>query len=269
MMTQEERKLWDRIESFQFENPNAALKFVNRLARENGWTVPYAIRVVEEYKKFIFLCCISPNGATPSDAVDQAWHLHLTYTKSYWIDFCKNTIGRDIHHNPTEGGKKEDKKYRALYDSSLSLYEQKFGEPQPADIWKSNDERFSDINFQRINVAKHWIFKKPKFFLRKTKAAVALFALLAASLSFIQATASQWFWWIFFIVIGIIILYAIFKPRRGNRNGGSSSGDSGCTSWIFFGGCGSSGCSSGDSGCGSSGCSSGCGGGCGGGGCSS
>ncbi len=104
------QNLWDKIESFQLDDLNANFTFSKRLARDNGWTFTFSKKVIAEYKKFIYLCCISENPITPSDAVDQAWHLHLTYTKSYWKDFCSNTLNREIHHNPTKGGDSEQQK---------------------------------------------------------------------------------------------------------------------------------------------------------------
>ena len=32
----------------------------------------------------------------PSDEVDQAWHLHLVYTRSYWGEFCPNVLGKPL-----------------------------------------------------------------------------------------------------------------------------------------------------------------------------
>src|SRR6185436_16480072 len=103
-MTINEKELWDKISSFKIDDDGSSFRFSKRLARENGWTISYSGNVIEEYKKFIFLCCISKTGVTPSDQVDQAWHLHLTFTKSYWVDLCKNIISKEIHHNPTKGG---------------------------------------------------------------------------------------------------------------------------------------------------------------------
>jgi hypothetical protein len=92
------------------------------------------VRVIEEYKKFIFLCFITQSGVTPSDAVDQAWHLHLTFTRSYWIDLCRDTLQTEIHHNPTMGGAKEGAKYDDYYTDTRQLYTEKFNIDPPADI---------------------------------------------------------------------------------------------------------------------------------------
>jgi uncharacterized protein (TIGR04222 family) len=135
MNLKEHQLLWNKIQQFAFDEPNATITFSKKLASQQKWSASYTQRVIEEYRRFIFLCCVSPNGASPSKAVDEAWHLHLTYTKSYWDAFCKNTLGKDIHHYPSTGGEKEDHKHINLYDETLSLYESVFGEQPSADIW--------------------------------------------------------------------------------------------------------------------------------------
>jgi hypothetical protein len=258
-MKEQEKLLWHRVQNFQLDEPGVPFKFSDRLARENGWTIVYAKRVIEEYKRFIFLCCVSPGGVTPSDPVDQAWHLHLTFTRSYWIDLCKNTLQKEIHHNPTKGGKSEAQKFDGYYTSSQQLYTEKFGTRPPADIWQDNNTRFGDIDFKRVNVGRFWLVRKPKFSI-KTK---VLLMLVIAGAFFIQASVATF---MPLIIIGIMAIL-IFRGSQNdnNGNGGCSTG-SGCGNSHTDGTHGhSNGHHGGDSGC-SSGCSgSGCGG-CGGGG---
>ncbi|NUO02772.1 MAG: hypothetical protein HUU01_19360 [Saprospiraceae bacterium] len=161
--------LWDKICKFDFGDPDAQLGFVDRLARENGWSLDYASRVSWEYKRFLFLCCVSGHSVTPSDQVDQAWHLHLLYTESYWVDFCKDTIGRDIHHGPTKGGSAEGDKFRLWYEKTLESYRKYFGFEAPADIWPGTDIRFSGFNFRRVDLDRFWIFPKIKIGLWKKR----------------------------------------------------------------------------------------------------
>ena len=77
---------------------------------QSGWPArmvgpsKYTDRVIEEYRKFLYLLASAGHPVTPSDQVDQAWHLHLTYTRSYWEDLCEKTIGKPLHHGPTKGG---------------------------------------------------------------------------------------------------------------------------------------------------------------------
>jgi uncharacterized protein (TIGR04222 family) len=135
MIPKEHQDLWNNIQQFAFDEPNATITFSKKLANQQKWPAAYTARVIEEYRKFMLLCCISPKGASPSKAVDEAWHLHLTYTQSYWNAFCKNTLGRDIHHYPSGGGEQEDHKHENWYDDTLKLYESVFDTSPPADIW--------------------------------------------------------------------------------------------------------------------------------------
>ncbi|MCA9199582.1 MAG: hypothetical protein KDA87_18695, partial [Planctomycetales bacterium] len=88
------------------------MTFAARLARENSWTHAYANRVVLEYKRFCILAVAAGHPVTPSEHVDQAWHLHLTYSRSYWQRFCPDALRMDLHHEPTAGGMAEGEKFR-------------------------------------------------------------------------------------------------------------------------------------------------------------
>jgi hypothetical protein len=160
-MTDSQQKHWDAIKRFELDEPEASLSFTDRLARENGWTLEYSLRAVVEYKKFIFLLTISNHPLTPSDQVDQVWHLHLLYTQSYWEDFCENTVKRKIHHGPTKGGATEIEKFTNWYEKTKALYLETFKTEVPKDIWPSSEIRFSEIEFQRVNVKRNWVIKKP------------------------------------------------------------------------------------------------------------
>jgi uncharacterized protein (TIGR04222 family) len=99
---------------------------------------------------------------TPSGQVDQAWHLHLTYTRAYWGEFCEQVLGRPLHHNPSRGGAAEQRRYRNDYARTLSSYRAHFGVLPPADIWPAPEQRFGDdLHFARVNLARHWVIRKP------------------------------------------------------------------------------------------------------------
>jgi hypothetical protein len=271
-MTSSELNLWTKINSFQLDNPGDEFRFSDRVARENGWTKDYAQRVILEYKKFIYLCCVSDQGVTPSDPVDQVWHLHLTYTKSYWNNFCQDTIGKQIHHNPTKGGKKEVKKFNEYYTHLQDLYKAHFNSDPPPDIWQSNEIRFSDIDFQRVNLKRYWLIKKPSriFFSILTLLLIAIIGMVS-----IQAVGAV----VLYLVISsaavavITTLVSTIRKNNKNKSGKGRNGISGCSVTGCFGNSGyhsdGSGRNSGDSGhdaghsgcsgCSSSGCS-GCGG---------
>lgn len=258
-MTEPENILWQKIESFRLNDPETAFKFSDRLARENGWSQEFTFAVIEEYKKFIFLCCIAENGVTPSDAVDQAWHLHLTFTKSYWNDFCRDTLNKEIHHNPTKGGEQEANKFDNYYTATKQLYLSKFGCEPPTSIWPENETRFSNIDFQRINRQQYWLIKKPMV---KLTGPLLIVCIVLFGLTSINAT-SEYLPLIIFGFIFLAFLIIAFRNRGkgkaipGYGVGGSGCGGGGCSTGGHH---GDSGCNSGCSGCSGGGCS-GCGGG--------
>ena len=162
-MAPDHQRLWDRIADFELSDPDSEFNFVDRLARENDWSLEYAHRAVWEYKRFIFLICATQSALTPSDQVDQVWHLHLLYTHSYWIDFCQNTLEREIHHGPTKGGDAEKSKFKDLYQETQNLYATFFEEQPPVDIWPSSKQRFGALRFTRVNRHTHWVIPKLTF----------------------------------------------------------------------------------------------------------
>ena len=275
-----------RVLSFVIGDPCCELPFAARLARENGWSRQHAERVVAEYLRFVWLAVNCGHPVTPSDDVDRAWHLHLCYTRSYWIELCEQTLGRPLHHGPTRGGGNEDAKYRDWYARTLESYCAKFGAPHP-DIWPSVDERFRRVTSRTVDARTHWVVDKSK---TRRAAAIAGSAALAACSGSLQTLDP------ISITLGLSALLAIVvvgrllrvtkeaqrRPRQ-DSPGNANATDGGFGAGMFFGGCGSGshkhadneggadhggsdgGSNSSDGG--SSGCSSsGCGGGGGGGG---
>jgi hypothetical protein len=145
--------LWQRIADHQIGPADASLSFTARLSRENRWSAAHAARVIGEYKRFCYLAMTAGHEVTPSDAVDQAWHLHLTYSRDYWQVFCARVLGRDLHHGPTAGGPVERDRYYRQYAMTLAAYEAAFGHAPPPDIWPGAHRRFAvDPRGVRVNL---------------------------------------------------------------------------------------------------------------------
>ena len=159
--TNAEAALLERIRSFELDEPDAAFTFSARLARENGWGLEFALRAMQEYKRFMFLLCVAGHPCTPSDEVDQVWHLHLVYTRSYWQDFCPHILQRDIHHGPTLGGAEEQDKFTDWYARTKATYVERFGHEPPADLCPDSKTRFSRVNFRRVDINANWVIPKP------------------------------------------------------------------------------------------------------------
>lgn len=267
--------LWLKLKAFAFDHQDA-LTFTQRLARENNWSPEFAHRVVDEYRRFLFLALRAGYPVTPSDEIDQAWHLHLVYTRSYWEELCQGILGRPLHHGPTRGGAAEDDRFEHQYSQTQASYTRWFGHEPPADIWPPAEVRFApQARFARVNTAAYWMLPRQR--VRRLAAACLLAALPLLTLAACATKMSDVsFGDVFpFLLLLLVIVSAIRAARRkGGGKGGDKGGCSGCgSSCGGIGGSGSSGhhhdsssgCSShSDS---SSGCSSGCGGGgCGGGG---
>ena len=153
--------LYERIKAFAIDEVEDSFSFSQRLARDNGWPLEFALRVVEEYKRFAFLAVAADHPVTPCDPVDQAWHLHLAYSRSYWEDFCPNALKTSLHHEPTRGGEKEGAKFENWYERTLASYERFFGEAAPDDIWPTVRVRFGrDGEFVRVNAQQVWVIPK-------------------------------------------------------------------------------------------------------------
>src|SRR5262245_23429178 len=150
-MNIQELTTWDRLSSLDFDATDVAFPFSARLARENRWPRAFAAKAIDEYRRFCFLAMHAGHPVTPSDQVDQVWHLHLTYSRHYWDTLCGETLGRPLHHGPTEGGAAEASKFHDWYESTLASYRRYFGEP-PKELWPDVVERFDERHeFVRID----------------------------------------------------------------------------------------------------------------------
>ena len=156
-------ELADQVMAFQLDDPRSSLPFTSRLAREQNWTHAYAGAVVREYKRFLVLAVAAGHPVTPSEDVDQAWHLHLLYTRSYWIDLCQDTLGQDLHHGPTRGGPEESEKFVDWYERTLESYRRLFSTEPPEEIWPKASKRFDGPEDRHwIDRRKVWTIPKPQ-----------------------------------------------------------------------------------------------------------
>ncbi|EAY31131.1 glycine-rich domain-containing protein [Microscilla marina] len=252
-MVAEHQPIWEKIQAYKLDAVDASFPFSARLMRENGWTEAYTIEVIQEYKKFMFLVAVSGHSVSPSDPVDQVWHLHMIYTQSYWEEFCHGILGKAVHHNPTKGGKDERKKHVNMYDQTVESYLKYFGEPQPAHIWISTQDLFKEIHYRRVNMHRNWVIAKPQF-VRKRWHLVPLLALVATLVMASDGGA------VFVILLVVVVFIALIASIGGNNNGKGGNNSAGGGGWFV--GCGSSdsGSDSGSSGCSSCSSCGGCGG---------
>lgn len=181
-MTGEQQGLWERIRRFELDDPEAVVPFSRKLAAEQGWSPGMTDRAIEEYRRFLLLAMVADQVVSPCDVVDQVWHLHLVYTRSYWQRLCEQTLGRPLHHEPSRGGA-DGAKYEATYQRTLALYTEVFGHAPPADIWPSAEHRRNRrAGWRRVDLQSHIVIPK-RMATWAAMAVVAAMALLAVGCS--------------------------------------------------------------------------------------
>ena len=231
--------LWQRIQGFSIDAENVAFPFSKKLAKEENWTPEFTEKAIEEYKKFVYLCCISPNGASPSEIVDKVWHLHLIYTQNYWEDFCPNILKRNLHHHPSNGGTAEVSKHKSWFTETLENYREVFSYEAPEEIWKNQKRKSKNFWFRSLR-----LFPVASILLvlgscsdHVSNVLITIFVVIFTSFLLIY-------------IIGRVFEEGISKNKENNVSNNNGESGSSCSG-------GSSSCSGGSS----------CGSGCGGGGC--
>lgn len=169
-----ENPLWQRINAYSPDSGDFAIPFSRKLAVTEGWTRRFTLLAIAEYKRFVYLCCIAGNGASPSVVVDKVWHMHLLYTVEYWKNFCPLVLERELHHYPNVGGIVEYNKHQDWYLETLKLYLLIFKENPSPDFWRIPKEISPYLLLQNENKRanttllskKRWVLNKMTGILR-------------------------------------------------------------------------------------------------------
>lgn len=108
---------------------------INRCKKDHGYSDTDMHIIEKEFKRFFTMCGIKKSTDSGrlgmySRDVDNLWHTFILFTKEY-TQFCKNTFGRYIHHEPRvkEIETDEDRaQARVNFKGFIETYEQFFGE---------------------------------------------------------------------------------------------------------------------------------------------
>lgn len=125
----------DALASFEVTSNGDKEIFWYKLSKENAWSNAFAKQAFLEYKKFLFLVKTTHFRCVPSKIVDKVWHLHMTFTHSYWHELCLNTLRMEIHHNPSSNNKSAINNDLEAYKETLRIYEKTFGYKAPSTFW--------------------------------------------------------------------------------------------------------------------------------------
>jgi uncharacterized protein (TIGR04222 family) len=151
---------WQQVCEFSFDPPDALWTFADRVAQENGWTAAFTARAIEEYRRFAFLAAVAGHPVAPPSAVDAVWHEHLVFTHNYWDEFCGKTLGRPLHHFPSQGGRGEKRRFADWYAQTRESYRRYFGEP-PAEFWPESAGAPA-ARTALVDLNETWIIPKPR-----------------------------------------------------------------------------------------------------------
>jgi hypothetical protein len=229
----------------QIEEPGTSRRFEEVLAERNGWPVRFAERVADEYFGFLYLAATAGFEVTPSETVDQAWHLHLEWPH-YRDVLCDRLLTRPLDHRPGTGEPAEEERYRRQYEETLALYERTFAKSPPTDIWPNAiAEGLEEEERQRFGEEARRLGRRAA--LGSLMGSIAALAFGATMLAVFLAGIAA----IFFLAG-----HAVASTGRARGSGGCGGG--GCGG----GGGSSNDCASCDGGsCGGGSCGGGCGGG--------
>jgi hypothetical protein len=195
----------EKLKNFKVSSNGDLDLFWIKLTSENGWSHPYAKEVFLEYKKFLWLAKNSQSRVVPSRIIDRVWHLHMTFTKSYWNDLCEDILHFEFHHIPSSKNSRSEELDMIGYKNTLKMYEIEFGIFPSARYWPTSSK-------QKFNLLKYVIFP---FF--------TVTFLTACSLSSKEDFMTTLKWG-----VGIYIVYRVLKWLSSNSGSGGGGCGSGC-----------------------------------------
>lgn len=150
-LSEKNQHLWARLESYSF--PKGIIeKFERQYPFIANETTPF---LFDEFKKFVFLSCISNDTIIISQRLDLIWHHYLTFTKEFWDIFCKEVLQREFHHLPSDGSQEAFKIHKKAYEATLDFYEVVFGTLAPESAWELPADRFSLSIYQYVDSSKY------------------------------------------------------------------------------------------------------------------
>jgi len=140
-------ELVEKIMQFQVYSNGDNKLFLKKLSKQNRWSLSFSEGAFFEYKCFIYLASLGHHRVVPSTVVDTVWHLHLTFTQSYWIELCDNVLQKQIHHTPSSLSIKSKTRDFEDYKDTIALYRKTFKSEPPTDFWPVKEKSHETIAY--------------------------------------------------------------------------------------------------------------------------
>jgi small ubiquitin-related modifier len=106
---------WWNVDLSNKDEKRGATELVRRCVRMHGWTMDFAVKVLEGYRVFMdskkYLQDWDATRVSPSLPVDLMWHAHILDVKNYIAD-CQLLVGELVGHDPDGGVDQEARKER-------------------------------------------------------------------------------------------------------------------------------------------------------------
>ena len=134
-MKPKEKQLWGKLKQYPLHTVDTLVPFYTRLMRKHNWDKTYTLKTITEYKKFMFLWSVAGVPLFAPAPIRKVWQLHLMYTQSYWMEFCRGIFGTPIHHSLTSDDDINYEEEAAIYSQLTKVYQQYFDTPPPKSIW--------------------------------------------------------------------------------------------------------------------------------------
>lgn len=124
--------LWLKLNMMNVQGLQAFAPLMQAMQQQMGVQAGMAGRIVEEYRKFLFLAMRAGHQVIPPGVINDVWMMHMQNTQNYW-----EQLGQMIAEKPLAGGVDA----RAMgemgdaWAATLKSYETIFGTKPPMDIW--------------------------------------------------------------------------------------------------------------------------------------
>lgn len=118
-----------RIEvDYKLDERKMCMSFKDNLRQAGDWTESSATRLVQEYRRFLYLKAVVDGDLTSSQWLDEVWHLHRSMGEDFGL---RKILGRDL----TRRNDMSKQEILTNYAKTISYYRQEFDEEPPQDIW--------------------------------------------------------------------------------------------------------------------------------------
>lgn len=141
--------LWLKLMAMNMQGAAAFAPFMETVQKQMGMSRDLASRVIEEYRKFLFLAMRAGHQVMPPGAFGEAWMLQMQNAQDFW-----EKLGDTVGERPAPGESKTGP--ADPWTETLKSYERIFGMKPPMDIWGAGSASANPWMQWGANMRKMW-----------------------------------------------------------------------------------------------------------------